>query len=114
MEAGKENCQEILDNRLDKESYYFGRLQQSEQQQIFSETVPGSVVLIKFDPTNPAPPVTSTFTIRTPNRTTGKQSTYSSSPDRAHNDQNVEKCKNNRIDTNRWTYKEYIYKISRH
>lgn len=44
----KENCQEILDNRLDKESYYFGRLQQSEQQQIFSETVPGSVVLIKL------------------------------------------------------------------
>lgn len=44
----KENCQEILDNRLAQENYYFGRLQQSEQQQIFSETVPGSVVLIKL------------------------------------------------------------------
>ena len=43
-----ENCQEILDNRLAQETYYFGRLQQSEQSQIFAENVQGSVVLIKL------------------------------------------------------------------
>lgn len=43
-----ENCQDILDNRLAQENYYFGRLQQSEQQQIFTENVSGSVVLIKL------------------------------------------------------------------
>ncbi|GHE88598.1 DUF484 family protein [Thalassotalea profundi] len=43
-----ENCQDIFDNRLAQETYYFGRLQQSEQQQIFSESVLGSVVLIKL------------------------------------------------------------------
>ena len=44
----RENCQDILDNRLANDDYYFGRLQQSEQQQIFTETVSGSVVLIKL------------------------------------------------------------------
>ena len=43
-----ENCQDILDARLAQSSYYFGRLQQSEQQQIFAETITGSVVLIKL------------------------------------------------------------------
>lgn len=42
------DCQDILENRLANETYYFGRLQQSEQQQIFAENVPGSVVLIKL------------------------------------------------------------------
>ncbi|XQW85051.1 DUF484 family protein [Thalassotalea piscium] len=43
-----EDCHEIFETRLANEDYYFGRLQQSEQQQIFAETVTGSVVLIKL------------------------------------------------------------------
>ena len=37
-----------MQNRLADEDYYFGRLQQSEQQLIFSGPTPGSVVLIKL------------------------------------------------------------------
>jgi len=43
-----EDCQQIFDTRLAKDDYYFGRLQQSEQQQIFSQVTEGSVVLIKL------------------------------------------------------------------
>jgi len=42
------NCQEILDNKLAKEDYYFGRLNQSEQALIFSNATVGSVVLVKL------------------------------------------------------------------
>ena len=44
----QDDCNEILNNRLEKEEYYFGRLQQSEQQLIFSEISDGSVVLIRL------------------------------------------------------------------
>lgn len=43
-----EDCAEIMDSRLSKEDYYFGRLQQSEQQQLFSKETTGSVVLVKL------------------------------------------------------------------
>ncbi|WDD99005.1 DUF484 family protein [Thalassomonas actiniarum] len=42
------DCGGILQNRLAEEDYYFGRLQQSEQQLIFSGPTLGSVVLIKL------------------------------------------------------------------
>ncbi|WP_448565712.1 DUF484 family protein [Thalassotalea ganghwensis] len=42
------DCKGIVSDRLDNETYYFGRLQQKEQQLIFSETQTGSVVLIKL------------------------------------------------------------------
>ncbi|NMP30719.1 DUF484 family protein [Thalassotalea sp. M1531] len=42
------DCQTIVDTRLAKEDYYFGRLQQSDQQQIFGDVNTGSVVLIKL------------------------------------------------------------------
>lgn len=42
------DCGGVMQNRLSKEEYYFGRLQQSEQQLVFSELIPGSVVLIKL------------------------------------------------------------------
>ncbi|WDE05495.1 DUF484 family protein [Thalassomonas viridans] len=42
------DCGGILQNRLADEDYYFGRLQQSEQQLIFSGPIQGSVVLIKL------------------------------------------------------------------
>lgn len=44
----QQDCQEILDNRLAKDPYYFGRLQQSEQVQLFGEQNDGSVVLIRL------------------------------------------------------------------
>ena len=43
------NCAEILEKRLGDDNYYFGRLQQSEQQMIFSKDHLGSVVLIKLE-----------------------------------------------------------------
>ncbi|WP_448212391.1 DUF484 family protein [Colwellia sp. MEBiC06753] len=46
------DCADIMASRLDKEDYYFGRLQQSEQQQIFDNVNTGSVVLIKLAHTN--------------------------------------------------------------
>ena len=42
------DCGGILQNRLADDDYYFGRLQQSEQQLIFSGPTQGSVVLIKL------------------------------------------------------------------
>ena len=37
-----------MQNRLSSSDYYFGRLQQSEQQLVFSHTCTGSVVLVKL------------------------------------------------------------------
>ncbi|MFT5757732.1 MAG: hypothetical protein ACI9LM_002468 [Alteromonadaceae bacterium] len=42
------DCAGVMQNRLTKEEYYFGRLQQSEQQLIFSQPTTGSVVLVKL------------------------------------------------------------------
>lgn len=42
------NCSEIITNRLSKDGYYFGRLQQSEQELIFAEPTQGSVVLVRL------------------------------------------------------------------
>ena len=42
------DCAGVMQNRLSKDEYYFGRLQQSEQQLIFSQPTAGSVVLIKL------------------------------------------------------------------
>ena len=42
------DCAEIIENRLSKDEYYFGRLQQSEQELIFSQPTPGSVVLVRL------------------------------------------------------------------
>lgn len=42
------DCRGVMQNRLANEDYYFGRLQQSEQQLIFSSDTIGSVVLVKL------------------------------------------------------------------
>lgn len=42
------DCQGVMQNRLDSSDYYFGRLQQSEQQLIFNQSCTGSVVLVKL------------------------------------------------------------------
>jgi hypothetical protein len=42
------DCSDIMESRLDHDEYYFGRLQQSEQLQLFSTIGDGSVVLIKL------------------------------------------------------------------
>ena len=42
------DCAGVMQNRLANEDYYFGRLQQSEQQLIFSQNCTGSVVLVKL------------------------------------------------------------------
>ena len=42
------DCAGVMQNRLTDEDYYFGRLQQSEQQLIFSQNSLGSVVLVKL------------------------------------------------------------------
>ncbi|GLX78422.1 hypothetical protein tinsulaeT_17620 [Thalassotalea insulae] len=44
----EKDCGGILQNRLAKDQYYFGRIQQSEQEMIFSGQCLGSVVLIKL------------------------------------------------------------------
>ena len=44
----KNDCAGVMQNRLNKDDYYFGRLQHSEQQLIFSHTLTGSVVLVKL------------------------------------------------------------------
>lgn len=44
----KNDCQGVMQNRLSNSDYYFGRLQQSEQQLIFSHNCTGSVVLVKL------------------------------------------------------------------
>ena len=43
------DCGGVLQNRLTQEDYYFGRIQQSEQQLVFSGPSEGSVVLIKLE-----------------------------------------------------------------
>ena len=43
------DCAGVMQNRLAHEDYYFGRLQASEQELIFSKTCSGSVVLIKLE-----------------------------------------------------------------
>jgi hypothetical protein len=43
------DCQGVFNNRLEKHNFYFGRLQQSEQQRIFDDITTGSVVLIKLN-----------------------------------------------------------------
>ena len=43
------DCQGIMQNRFEISDYYFGRLQQSEQELIFSQTCTGSVVLVKLE-----------------------------------------------------------------
>ncbi|MGB1262312.1 MAG: DUF484 family protein [Cognaticolwellia sp.] len=43
-----DDCADILANRLSKDDYYFGRLQQSEQELIFTEPRQGSVVLVRL------------------------------------------------------------------
>jgi uncharacterized protein YigA (DUF484 family) len=42
------DCAGVMQNRLTKDEYYFGRLQQSEQQLIFSQPTTGSVVLVRL------------------------------------------------------------------
>jgi len=42
------DCAGVMQNRLMRDEYYFGRLQQSEQQLIFSQPTTGSVVLVKL------------------------------------------------------------------
>lgn len=44
----KHDCLGVMQNRLSNSDYYFGRLQQGEQQLIFSHQGVGSVVLIKL------------------------------------------------------------------
>lgn len=44
----KSDCLGVMQNRLSNSDYYFGRLQQSEQQLIFSHQCTGSVVLVKL------------------------------------------------------------------
>lgn len=43
-----QDCAGIMQNRLANEDYYFGRLQQAEQEKIFGESNVGSVVLVKL------------------------------------------------------------------
>ena len=45
----KNDCAGVMHNRLAKDDYYFGRLQKSEQDLIFSQNQDGSVVLIKLN-----------------------------------------------------------------
>lgn len=45
----KNDCGGIIQNRLTKDDYYFGRLQQSEQELVFSQVTEGSVVLVKLE-----------------------------------------------------------------
>ena len=44
----KADCSDVIENRLTKDGYYFGRLQQSEQELIFVEPTQGSVVLVRL------------------------------------------------------------------
>jgi len=43
------DCAELMDSRLAHEDYYFGRLQQTEQSQLFTHVESGSVVLVKLE-----------------------------------------------------------------
>jgi len=42
------DCLGVMQNRLSTSDYYFGRLQQSEQQLVFNQNCSGSVVLVKL------------------------------------------------------------------
>ncbi|MGJ8691781.1 MAG: DUF484 family protein [Thalassotalea sp.] len=42
------NCEEVLTTRLANEPFYFGRLQQTEQEALFGESIAGSAVLIRL------------------------------------------------------------------
>lgn len=42
------DCGGVLQNRLSEEDFYFGRIQKSEQELLFSQPCEGSVVLIKL------------------------------------------------------------------
>ena len=42
------DCKGVMQNRLGNSDYYFGRLQQSEQELIFSQNCTGSVVLVRL------------------------------------------------------------------
>lgn len=42
------DCSNVLKNRLEDDNFYFGRLQQKEQQAIFDDVCEGSVILIKL------------------------------------------------------------------
>jgi len=44
----KNDCTGVMQNRLTHDEYYFGRLQESEQNLIFSQPCSGSAVLIKL------------------------------------------------------------------
>ena len=46
------DCSEIIESRLSKNNYYFGRLQQREQELIFAESSQGSVVLVLLSHNN--------------------------------------------------------------
>ena len=46
------DCAGVMNNRLSNDDYYFGRLQKSEQELIFSQHQEGSVVLIKLNHIN--------------------------------------------------------------
>lgn len=47
--VSKNDCYGVMQNRFAKTDYYFGRIQQTEQEMIFSEPTDGSVVLIKLE-----------------------------------------------------------------
>jgi uncharacterized protein YigA (DUF484 family) len=48
MSLSNNDCLGVMQNRLSTSDYYFGRLQQSEQELIFNQNCTGSVVLIKL------------------------------------------------------------------
>ncbi len=50
----EEDCSELMQARLEKEDYYFGRLQQSEQEMLFADVSSGSVVMVKLAYNNQA------------------------------------------------------------
>lgn len=43
------DCYGVMQNRLAKQDYYFGRIQQAEQELIFAQPTSGSVVMIKLE-----------------------------------------------------------------
>jgi uncharacterized protein len=43
------DCNELMNSRLENDEYYFGRLQQAEQEQLFTGLTTGSVVMVKLE-----------------------------------------------------------------
>lgn len=43
------DCHELMNSRLENDEYYFGRLQQAEQEQLFTGLTTGSVVMVKLE-----------------------------------------------------------------